>query len=138
MSDGEKKAGGDKAAEQATRPIKPEEVKVTVKPRQENLPKRDDPARKPTEDQNARNDKIAREKATPEATKEIREAVKQAAPQGREAQKAAADKAAQQVGEKLPKRVFKEVQVELPDEPTITKPATEGSDMHGPAAKEKP
>lgn len=134
MSD-EKKAGGDKAAEQAQAPIKPEEVKVTVKPRQENLPGKRDPARAPVEKQNEANKKLA-DKATDQATKDVREAVKKAAPKGREAQKDAAEKAAQDVGNALPRRVIKEVQVDLPGEKTpIIAPATEGGPPDPPPPK---
>lgn len=139
MSDSEKKAGGDKAAEQEKAPIKPDEVKVSVKPRQADLPKQRDPAHEPTKRQNAANKELA-DKATDGATKEIREAVTKAAPGGRQAQRDAADKAAQKVGEKLPQRIIKEVQVELPsDKPgqqqTITKPATEGPPSDPPPPK---
>lgn len=117
MSD-DKKAGLDKAAEQQKAPIKPEEVKVSVKPRQDNLPKKDTPERKTLDEQVKR--------ATDGATKEVREAITKAAPKGREAQKEAADKATQDVGNKLPQRIFKDVQTDIPGEAPIAKPATEG------------
>lgn len=127
MSDSEKKASGDLAAEQEKAPIKPEEVKVAVKPRQHNLPKKSDPARKAL-------DQLT-DKATDGATKEVREAIEKAAPKGREAQKDAAEKAAQDVGNKLPQRTFKEVQVDIPGEAPILKPATEGPPPDPPPAK---
>lgn len=134
MSD-EKKAGGDKAAEQANAPIKPDEVVVIVKPRQENLPsKRDARSRDAAERRNEEKKELA-DKASDGATKEVREAIKKAAPKGREAQKDAADKAAQDVGEKLPQRIFKEVQVDIPNEHPIVKPATEGPPPDPPAKK---
>jgi hypothetical protein len=125
MSD-DKKAGTDKAADQAKAPIKPEEVKVTVKPRQDNLPpKRDESARRAAEQRNEDRKKLA-DKATQGATKEVRDAIKEAAPKGREAQKDAAEKAAENVGSKLPPNIFKDVQVDIPSEHPIVKPATEG------------
>ncbi len=130
MSD--KKAGGDVAAEQAAAPIKPAEVKVTVRPQQENLPKKGDPARAPAERRNADNKQRA-DRATGGAAKEIREAVREAASKGREAQKDAAKRATADVGAKLPSNVFKDVQVEIPGEKPITVPANEG----GPAKPPK-
>jgi len=127
MSGDEKKAGGDLAAENEKAPIKPEEVEVTVKPHQHNLPKKSDPARKALDHQV--------EKANDGATKEVREAIKKAAPGGRQAQKDAAEKAAQDVGEKLPQRTFKEVQVDIPNEAPIVKPATEGPPPDPPPKK---
>lgn len=127
MSENEKKAGSDLAAEQEKAPIKPEEVKVTVKPHQNNLPKKSDPARKVLEHQV--------EKAADGATKEVREAIKKAAPDGRQAQKDAAEKAAQDVGEKLPQRIFKDVRVDIPNETPIVKPAKEGPPPDPPKKK---
>lgn len=126
MSENEKKAGGDRAAEREKAPIKPEEVKVTVKPRQDNLPKKDTPERKTLDDQVRR--------ATDGATREIREAITKAAPGGRDAQKDAADQATKDVGDKLPQRIFKGVQTDIPDETPIVRPATEGP----PPAPKKP
>lgn len=121
------KAPSDRKAEQPGGPaIKPEEVKVTVKPRQEDMPsKRDQPARRAAEERVTRNKQLA-DKATEGATKEVREAVEKAAPAGREAQKQAAEQAAEQIGQKLPQQGIKEVQVDIPGEKPITKPATEG------------
>lgn len=138
MADDGNKADGDKAAERKNAPIKPEEVKVTVKPRQpgEMPPKRDADARRQAEERNARAKELA-DKATDGATKEIREAVKQAAPGGRQAQKEAAEKAAEKVGEKLPQRIIKEVQVDLPGEKPIVKPATEGPPAPQPPDKKQ-
>ncbi|HTK59794.1 MAG TPA: hypothetical protein VL283_01175 [Candidatus Baltobacteraceae bacterium] len=134
MSD-DKKAGGDKAAEQANAPITPDQVKVTVKPRQDNLPKRGDPARAPTERQNESNKELA-DKAADGAAKEVREAVTKAAPKGREAQKDAVRKAAEDVGAKLPQRAIKEIEVKIEGEKTpISAPATEGPPPDPPPPK---
>lgn len=134
MSD-DKKAGGDKAAEQANAPIKPDDVKVSVKPRQENLPSKRDPARAPIERQNESNKELA-DKAVDQATKEVRDAVKVAAPKGRDAQKDAARKAAEDAGSKLPQRSIKEIEVKIPGEKApIVVPATEGPPPDPPPAK---
>lgn len=127
------KTGSDAAAEPAPT-IKPEEVKVTVKPRHENLPKKSDPSHEPTKRQNESNKKLA-DKATDQATKDVRDAVKQAAPHGREAQKDAAKKAAEDVGSKLPQRSIKEVQVEIPGEKQVAVPATDGAPPDPPPSK---
>lgn len=130
----DKKAGGDVAADQANAPIKPEEVKVSVKPRQENLPSKRDPARAPAERQNEANKKLA-DKAKDQATKEVREAVEKAAPGGRDAQLDAAEKAAQDIGSALPRRAIKEVQVDIDGEAPIVAPATEGPPPDSPPGK---
>lgn len=123
MSDS-KKTGGDAAAD-PTPAITPEEVKVKVRPQQQDLPKKGDAKRPPIEEQNRTNQRHA-DKATEHATKDVRDAIRQAAPAGREAQKQAAEKAAKDVGSKLPPRVFKDVQVDIPGEAPISAPATEG------------
>lgn len=134
----DKKAGGDVAADQAKAPIKPEEVKVTVKPRQENLPpKREGDARRAAERSNSDKKQLA-DKATQGATKEIRQAIKEAAPDGREAQKDAAEKAAEKVGSKLSPNIFKDVQVDIPNEHPIVKPANEGQPSAPVADKKDP
>jgi hypothetical protein len=135
MSD-DKKSGGD-PREQEKLPIKPEEVVVTVKPKEQPIPKGTS-SREAHRIKRDNADKAKRaEKATGDdkggATKEVRDAIKKAAPGGRDAQKKAAEEAATDVGKKLDRNVFDGVKVDIPKEAPIVAPATEGSPPSNPS-----
>jgi hypothetical protein len=139
MSD-DKKEGGD-PREQAKPTVKPEEVVVTVKPKEEPVPRgtsKHDAARirRDNADKQRRADKATGDDNSG-ATKEVREAIKKATPDGRDAQVKAAEKATKEVGKKLDPNVFKEVQVDIPKESPIVAPATEGAPPTPPPAPSK-
>ncbi len=122
----DRNAGSDEAANQEKAPVNPDKVIVKVRPRIEDLPKKDHPKREAIQEQNERNKQQA-DKAADTATKKVREAVRDASSGGRKAQVDAAAKEADRAAEALPGGAIRDITVDIPGETPIVREAKEGS-----------